>query len=92
MVGALVAFFAVIGWAPRALALIAGLLPLGLGGYVWLSARDKVEALIGVPLPTGDIGTIFDGVTKIAGFGFYLWAGGAILLLIVALLDPGDRY
>ena len=91
VLGALCAVLAVIGWAPRALALITSLLPLGLAGYIWLSGRDKVEAL-GVPVPVGSIGDVANAVTEIAGIGFYLWGGAAILLLIVALLDPGDRY
>src|SRR5690606_4663935 len=91
VLGALAAVLAVIGWAPRLLALLAALLPFGLCAYVWFSARDQVEQF-GPVLPTGGFGDVLEGLTRIAGFGFWLWIGAAVLLLLAALLDPGDDY
>lgn len=89
--GALAAVLAVIGWAPRFLALVTALLPFGLAGYVWLQASDVLTGL-GLSPPAGEtLSVAYDWVVEVAAFGFYIWAGGAALLLLVALLDGGDR-
>jgi hypothetical protein len=92
VLGAIAALLAVVGWAPRLLALVTAVLPFGLAGYVWLEAKDMLAGW-GVTLPVDQtLSGIGKAIPEIAGIGFYFWAGGAALLLLVALLDSGERY
>ncbi|MCR8726755.1 hypothetical protein [Frigidibacter sp. ROC022] len=89
--GVLVALLAVIGWAPRFLSLITALLPVALAGYVWLKAREVLTGLDLTPPASETLSAAYDWIVQVGGLGFYIWAGGAALLLLVALLDGGDR-
>lgn len=90
--GALSAVLALVGWAPRPLSLVTGLLPWGLAAWVWFKAADQLRSL-GLPVPdTADLMGAVQDTAQIASFGIYLWFGGAALLLVVSLLDPGDVY
>jgi len=92
VLGAVASLLAVVGWAPRLLALVTALLPFGIAGYVWFEARDLLSGL-GVTLPADQtLGGLGKAIPEIAGIGFYFWAGGAALLLLVALLDSGESY
>lgn len=81
----LVALLSLFGATSRLLAVIAGLLPFGIAGYLWFSARDQLAAL-GLPLPdAGDLSGLGDAVMQVADVGLYAWAGGALALLLAAL-------
>ncbi|RMF35243.1 MAG: hypothetical protein D6754_13615 [Alphaproteobacteria bacterium] len=85
----LVALLTLIGVCPRFLALSAGLLPLGLIAYVLSQAGRGLERA-GLPLPSGaDIETVLDALSKVLELGALSYAGGAVMLVLVALFDPG---
>lgn len=88
LLGLLTTLIALLGWAPRLLALPTAMLPLGTLIYAWFSGRSTVESL-GVTLPTGPFGEAMSQLAPLAGWGFWLWLAGAALLLMTALLDPG---
>lgn len=86
---ALIAFLAALmGWAPRLLALLTGLLPLGVLLYAWFEGRDLVERL-GVTLPSGPFSETMPQLSILAGWGFWIWLAGALLLTLIAVFDDG---
>jgi hypothetical protein len=87
---ALLCLLSLMGWAPRLLALIAGVLPFAIAGYIWLSARDRLDAFGLPPQALDDLGRLLDQFHDLLGIGIYLYAGGALLLLVVGLLGPAD--
>ena len=84
---ALLALISLIGWTPRLLTLLSGLLPVGLVAWLWFGARDRIAAL-GLPAPKGgDLAGLWGQLQDIAGLGLYVYAGAALLLLVIGMFD-----
>ncbi|MFE3839457.1 hypothetical protein [Pseudogemmobacter sonorensis] len=82
---------AVVGLALRPLALLAGALPVGLVGYLYLRARDGVAGL-GLPLDlSGNLTGALDILRDIAGPGLWAWGIGSLALLLAGLVGFGAR-
>ncbi len=87
---ALLLLLSLLGWGFRLLMLLAGVLPFGIAGYVWLDARDRLTG-IGVPLPAnGNPLKLFDQFRDVLGLGLYIYFGAALLLLVIALFSRAE--
>ncbi len=88
-VAAVLALFSLMGAASRTLAWIAVLIPVGLGLRLALEFRSDALSL-GLPLPPAE--TVADGIANLwdfLQFGAYFYVGGALTLLVLAVIDPG---
>ena len=90
VLAALVAVLGLVGLGIRLLTLITGLIPFGLIAWLYFNAADTLAAYGLPPLTTNDVSALVDGIRQVAGFGFYLWIGGAAGLLL-AFLFPQRR-
>lgn len=90
-VAGLFALLALIGAPSRLLALVAGGGAAGLVGWGLMRMKDQAAAL-GIPLPTAE--TLIDyakASPEVFGMGAFLWAGGALVLLLMALIGFPER-
>lgn len=88
---ALLAVLGLMGVAPRWLAFLVGIIPVGLMGRLALAMRDGATD-IGLPIPSNS--TLMEAVELIAKMlepGAWMYLGGAAVLLLLALIDPGKR-
>ncbi len=80
---------ALFGLGSRLLALLGGALPLGLAGYAVLSASQQLRDA-GFPVPDiEDWNTFQTFAEEFFRIGLFAYLGGAVLLLIIAVIDPG---
>ncbi len=90
VVAALLALLAIFGLAPRLLALLAGLYPVGLLGAAWVRGSDQL-AQLGLPVPEGTgeggpgIGAIWQQIGPIVGNGAWMYLGGMVALILAGL-------
>lgn len=87
---ALFLLLALIGQESKLLAFLTGAIPAGLVAWVVLSASNRVE-LSGLPIRSGDLSQLLEQATEVLGPGAWAWGGGAALLLLLGLFDPGRR-
>ena len=88
---ALFALLALVGAPSRLLAFLAGGGAVGIVGYGWLKMKDQIAAL-GIPLDlTGDPMALVQSAPEVLGMGAFAWAGGALILLLAALIGFGDN-
>lgn len=88
---ALFLVLAILGLPSRLLAFLAGGTAAGLVGYGVLQAREGVLNL-GLPLPAGnDLQAMAEQAANLMGMGAWAWGGGAIVLLLSALVGFGSR-
>lgn len=90
-VAALLALLALFNSAPRGLAWLAALIPAGLVVRIAIGLRDSVED-IGLPMPALDtVAEAMDYAKEFFDLGAWMYLGGAGVLLILAIIDPGVR-
>lgn len=87
---ALFLLLGVMGAASRALAILTGAAPVGLVAWAMLSATQKARAS-GLPFSGDDLSELFQQAVRFLGFGAWAWIGGATVLLLLGLFDPGRR-
>lgn len=87
---ALFALLALIGREGRLLAIVTGALPVGLAVYAVVTDMRKLEAT-GLQISHRDMGEILARLSEVLGPGLYAWLGGAAVLLVLGLFDPGRR-
>jgi hypothetical protein len=90
VLAALFALAALIGLERRGLALLTGLVALGVVGWTFYQAR---EAMVAAGLPAGAQEMLDFASTSYQGLGAgaLAWLGGAAVLLLLGLFDPGNR-
>lgn len=77
---------AILGAPSRLLAFLAGGGAVGMVAYGLLKLRDQIGAL-GLPVPTADnIGDLLPRLPDYLGAGAMAWGGGAVILLLTALI------
>lgn len=82
----LFALLAAVGAPSRLLALLAGGGAVGVLAWGTLRMRDQAQAM-GIPLPSADaLGDYLRQAPQVFGPGAMAWAGGAVLLLLAALV------
>ena len=87
----LLAVLALFGMAPRALAWIVALIPVGLVARIVLGLRDGARDM-GLPVPAADtVGEALNYAKDFLELGAWMYLGGAAVLLLLALVDPGKR-
>jgi hypothetical protein len=79
-----------IGRESKFLALLAGAGPVGLVAWGIWSTSSQID-FAGIPVSSGDLGDLLAQATEILGPGAWAWIGGAGVLLLLGLLDPGRR-
>lgn len=87
----IVAVLALVNASSRVLVLAAGAAPFAWLGWMFLRARNGAEAT-GLPLPTpdwNDFSAIWEMLQEVAQFGLWAYLGGALLLVVLAIADPG---
>lgn len=82
------ALLALIGRENRFQAILTGAFPVGLVGYAVIADLGRFEAN-GLQIPRRDLGEILARLSEIVGPGFYAWIGGALVLILLGLFDPG---
>lgn len=88
---ALFGILALLGAPSRLLAFLAGGGAVGIVGYGALRMKDQVQAL-GIPVPSMDnLAEFAKSAPEVFGMGAFAWAGGAVLLLLTALIGYGNR-
>ncbi len=91
VLAALFGLLAILGAPSRLLAFLAGGGAVGLVGYGVLRMKDQAQAM-GIPLPTSEnLAEVLRAAPDIFGLGAFAWAGGAVLLLLAALVGFGER-
>ncbi len=81
---------ALLGRETKALAFLTGAAPVGLVAWALLSASDRVD-LTGLPIRSADLTDTLVQAAEVFGPGAWAWIGGAALLLLLGLIDPGRR-
>jgi hypothetical protein len=82
----LFAALAMLGLPSRLLAFLAGGGAVGIVAYAYLRLKDQALAL-GLPLPSADnLSEFAKSAPEVFGTGAFAWAGGAVLLLLAALV------
>ncbi|MBA3911740.1 MAG: hypothetical protein C0524_18160 [Rhodobacter sp.] len=81
---------ALIGQESKMLAFLTGAIPVGLVAWIVLSASNQVD-LSGLPISSGDLSQMLAQATEVLGPGAWAWSGGAGILVLLGLLDPGRR-
>jgi predicted DNA repair protein MutK len=77
--------------AQKTFAVLTGLIPVGLVGWAATSAASQFSRS-GLPMPQGkDLSEVLSKASEILGVGAWAWIGGAVLLLVLGVLDPGRR-
>ncbi|CAN1566553.1 hypothetical protein MCELHM10_02942 [Paracoccaceae bacterium] len=79
-----------IGRESKFLALLTGAGPVGLVAWGIWSTASQID-FAGVPVSSGDLGDLLAQATDLLGPGAWAWIGGAAVLLLLGLLDPGRR-
>ena len=88
---ALFLLLAVLGAPSRLLAFLAGGGAGGVGAYGVLKLRDQAGAL-GLPVPTAEnMGDLLPRLPDYLGAGAMAWGGGAVVLLLTALIGFPSR-
>lgn len=87
---AIFALLALIGREFRLQAIATGAIPVGLVAYAVVTDMRKLEAT-GLQIPRRDLGEILVRLSEVLGPGVYAWLGGAAVLLVLGLFDPGRR-
>ncbi|MCE6958317.1 hypothetical protein LAZ40_04505 [Cereibacter sphaeroides] len=84
------------GWCPKVAVFLTGALPLGLvtyavlGGLRGLGLDPEMIRRSNIPAPSGEeLHQIYLLLKEILGMGLVLYVGGALLLVLVALVVPG---
>ena len=83
-----------LGWFPKLMGLIIGAYPFALVGYAAYRANAAGSQLFGGRISIGsmaDLQGLFEQFRQFAGPGMWLYFGCALVLLIVAIFDPGKR-
>jgi hypothetical protein len=87
---ALFVLAAVIGLERRWLALLTGLAPLGVVAWTLYRARETMVAG-GLPAGAQEMLDFASQSYQTLGTGTLAWLGGAAVLLLLGLFDPGNR-
>jgi len=88
---ALLALACLLGIEGKLLALLTGVVPPGMVVYGSLQGANRLNDL-GLPqLRITDWRALLEQVQQSFGPGLYAWLGGACVILILSLLDPGRR-
>ncbi len=88
---ALLVVTCILGIETKLLALLTGAVPLALFGY-GIYRGQSAAARIGLPqFRLDDWQSMLNQITRTFGPGLYAWLGGAAVLAVVSLLDPGRR-
>ncbi len=87
----LFAALAIVGAPSRLLAFLAGGGAVGITAYAALQLKDQAQAL-GLPVPSPDnLAEFARSAPDFFGMGALAWAGGAVLLLLTALIGFRSR-
>ena len=79
-----------IGRESKFLALLTGAGPVGLVAWGIWSTSSQIN-FGSVPVSSSDLGDLFAQATDLLGPGAWAWIGGAAVLLLLGLMDPGRR-
>lgn len=93
VLAALAAAVALLGRASAILALLAGLSPVVLGVHFYLRA-DELRGQLPLPVQVdfSDLGAAWDVLNGFVAQGLYMYAGGALVLLLAGVaLSSGQR-
>ena len=83
-----------LGWFPKLMGLIIGAYPFAMVGYAAYRAKDAGSQLFGGRISISsvdDLQMLFGQFRQFAGPGMWLYFGCALVLLILAIFDPGKR-
>lgn len=81
-------FLALIGREKRIIALVTGALPVGLAVWTVWQARAQIN-LTEIEGTMADANRLFAQASEVLGPGGWAWIGGATLLFLLGLFDPG---
>jgi hypothetical protein len=87
----LAAFFLVlslVGLERRSLALLTGAAPVGFAGWTVFQNREGLN-LTGLELTMEEATRLFAQASEVLGPGGWAWIGGAAVLLLLGVFDPG---
>jgi hypothetical protein len=87
---ALMLLLGLMGSTPRFLALATGALPVGLVVWALLSGANQAGAS-GLNIPARDLVEFLKQAAEFIGVGAWAWIGSGTSLLILGLVDPGQR-
>jgi hypothetical protein len=90
VLAAVFALLALIGWETKTLAFLTGMAPVGLVAWVLISASSRV-GFSNLPILSDDLSQGLGDVAEAIGAGAWAWIGGAVLLVLLGLFDPGRR-
>jgi hypothetical protein len=88
VLAALFALLSLIGRETRLVALLTGALPVGLVGWAVYSVREQLN-LAELEMTGEDLWALFQQASDALGTGGWAWIGGAALLFLLGLFDPG---
>ena len=83
-----------LGWFPKLMGLIMGGYPFAMVGYAAYRAKAAGSQLFGGRISissVGDLQMLIGQFRQFAGPGMWLYFGCALVLLILAIFDPGKR-
>jgi len=87
----IVTVLALVNAASRILVLAAGAAPFAWLGWMFLRLRDGASAA-GLPMPapdSADLSALWEILREVSQIGLWAYLGAAVLLLILAIADPG---
>jgi len=90
----LVGLLALFGVAPGPLAVLAGLGPFAVVGYLYFQGQDAASGAVGGGLLSGlsldiPVSEIWQMIQPAIGYGLYAYFGGAVILLLSGLFKRG---
>lgn len=90
VLAALFLLLALVGREFKLLAFVTGAVPVGLVAWMLSSAAGRADAA-GLPLSGSDMSEIVSRASEMLGTGAWSWIGGAAVLVLLGLIDPGRR-
>jgi hypothetical protein len=88
LLAALFVLLALIGREKRSLAFLTGVGPVGLAGLAVWRERERL-GLAELELTMEEMNSLLAQASAVLGTGGWAWIGGAALLLLLSIFDPG---
>jgi hypothetical protein len=88
LLAALFVLLSLFGQETRLVALLTGALPVGLVGWAVYSVREQLN-LAEFDLTGEEMWALFQQASDALGAGGWAWIGGAALLFLLSIFDPG---
>lgn len=88
LLAALFVVVSIVGQEKRSLAFLTGIGPVGLAGYLIWQNREAL-ALAELEYTMEEATQYVAQASAILGTGGWIWIGGAVVLLLLSIFDPG---